>query len=193
MVKELNQLLEEAADFHGHLCAGQILGVRMGMAGLRWLEIDEPIGNKSLIVYVETDRCAADAIQTVTGCKLGKRSLKHIDYGKMAATFVDIHKNKAIRISVPARVRQLAKKYSKKENPYIEAYKVMPDEELFSFEEVIVHFQQEDLPGKPLRRIICENCGEEVNDGREVIVNSRKQCKACSSIPYYKVISTRNN
>lgn len=151
------------------------------------LEIDEPFGNKSLIVYVETDRCAADAIQTVTGCKLGRRSLKHLDYGKMAATFVDIHKNKAIRVSVPAHVRELAKRDSDKENPFMEAYKIMPDEKLFAFEEVIVHFKPEDLPGKPLRRIICENCGEEVNDGREVVVDSRKICKACYSKPYYEV------
>lgn len=187
-MKALNELLEEAGVYHGHLCAGQILGVRMGIAGLKCLEIDEPIGNKSLIVYVETDRCAADAIQTVTGCKLGRRTLKHMDYGKMAATFVDIHKNKAIRISVPAHVRELAKKYSNQENPYLEAYKIMPDDELFAYEEVIVHYQPEDLPGKPLRRIICENCGEEVNDRREVIVGSRKLCKACNSTPYYEVI-----
>lgn len=188
-MKAFNELLEEAASYHGHLCAGQILGVRIGMAGLKRLGIEEPFKNKSLIVYVETDRCAADAIQTVTGCKLGKRSLKHMDYGKMAATFVDIHKNKAVRIVVPAHVRELAKKYSlEKGNPYFEAYKVMPDELLLAFEEVVVDFRPEDLPGKPLRRITCDKCGEEVNDGREIIIDSEKLCKACYSTPYYKVI-----
>ncbi len=188
-MKTFDELLEEAAAYHGHLCAGQILGVRIGMAGLKWLGIDEPFGNKSLIVYVETDRCAADAIQTVTGCKLGRRSLKHFDYGKMAASFVNIHTNEAVRVSVPAHVRELAKEYSSNEaNPFLEAYKIMPDEKLLSFEKVIVHFQPEDLPGKPLRRIICENCGEEVNDGREVKIDSQNLCKACSSTPYYEVI-----
>ncbi|MEK5036758.1 FmdE family protein [Sporosarcina sp. FSL K6-3457] len=188
-MKEFNELLKEAAEYHGHLCAGQILGVRIGMAGLKWLQIDEPVGNKSLIIYVETDRCAADALQTVTGCKLGKRSLKHMDYGKMAATFVNIYENKAVRVVVPGHVRELAKNYSSnKENPYMEAYKVMPDEELLLFEEVIVDFKPEDLPGKPLRRITCEKCGEEVNDGREVVVDSSTICKACYSTPYYKVI-----
>lgn len=188
-MKAFNEILEEAAQYHGHLCAGQILGVRIGMAGLKWLGIENPLKNKSLIVYVETDRCAADAIQTVTGCKLGKRSLKHVDYGKMAATFVDIHKNRAVRIFVPAHVRELAKKYSSNiENPYLEAYKIMPDEELLALQEVVVDFRPEDLPGKPLRKITCDKCGEEVNDGREIVIDSKKLCKACCSTPYYKVV-----
>ncbi len=188
-MKTVNELIEAAASYHGHLCAGQILGVRMGMAGLKWLGMEDLHKNKSLIVYVETDRCAADAIQTVTGCKLGKRTLKHIDYGKMAATFLDINKNKAVRIFVPANVRELAKKYvNNRDNPYLEAYKMMPDNELLAFEEVVVDFRPEDLPGKPLRRIICDKCGEEVNDGREVAVDLKVYCKPCYSKPYYQVI-----
>lgn len=188
-MKNVNELIEAAASYHGHLCAGQILGVRMGMAGLKWLDMEDLHKNKSLIVYVETDRCAADAIQTVTGCKLGKRTLKHIDYGKMAATFLDINKNKAVRIFVPASARELAKKYvNNRDNPYLEAYKMMPDDELLAFEEVVVDFRPEDLPGKPLRRIICDKCGEEVNDGREVAVDLKVYCKPCYSKPYYQVI-----
>lgn len=188
-MKEFEQPLDEAAQYHGHLCAGQVLGVRIGMAGVKWLEIDNPYGNKSLIVYVETDRCATDAIQTVTGCKLGRRSLKYLDYGKMAATFVDIHRNVAIRVSVPGRVRELAKKYCPElENPYLEAYKIIPDEELLVFEEVVVDFKPEDLPGKPLRRVTCDGCGEEVNDGREIVVGLKTLCKACNSTPYYRKI-----
>ncbi|KQL21308.1 FmdE family protein [Cytobacillus solani] len=188
-MKNVNELIEAAASYHGHLCAGQILGVRMGMAGLKWLSMEDLHKNKSLIVYVETDRCAADAIQTVTGCKLGKRTLKHIDYGKMAATFLDINKKKAVRILVPASVRELVKKYvNNSDNPYLEAYKIMPDNELLAFEEVVVDFRLEDLPGKPLRRIICDKCGEEVNDGREVAVDLKVYCKPCYSKPYYQVI-----
>ncbi|MBI2544417.1 MAG: formylmethanofuran dehydrogenase subunit E family protein, partial [Candidatus Rokubacteria bacterium] len=90
-VKPFGELLREAVAFHGHLCPGQVLGVRMAMAGCRALGVAEPKGmGKNLVVFVEIDRCATDAIQAVTGCSLGKRTLKHVDYGKMAATFVNV-------------------------------------------------------------------------------------------------------
>lgn len=185
-LKTLDEWLEEAAAYHGHLCAGQVLGVRMGLTALSYLGIKDP--HKRLIVYVETDRCAADALQTVTGCKLGKRTLKHIDYGKMAAVFVDLEKNVSIRISVPAAVRQYAKDlFPSKKNPYLEAYKVLPEEKLFHIEEVIVHMNDTDLPGKPLRRILCETCGEEVNDGRDIEDQGKHYCKACYEGAYYQL------
>lgn len=185
-LKNLDEWLQEAAAYHGHLCAGQVLGVRMGLAALDYLGISDP--HKRLIVYVETDRCAADALQTVTGCKLGKRTLKHMDYGKMAAVFVDLEKDASIRISVPAIARQHAKDlFPSKKNPYLEAYKVLPDEKLFHIEEVTVDMKETDLPGKPLRRVLCETCGEEVNDGREVEKQGKYYCKACDGGAYYQV------
>src|SRR4030095_7459867 len=80
----LDELLEECGRLHGHLCAGQLLGVRMALLGCSLIGIADPRGvaRKKLIVWVEIDRCMADAVGAVTGVRLGKRSLKFFDYGK---------------------------------------------------------------------------------------------------------------
>src|SRR5438105_14918901 len=112
-MKSLDEYLREAEIAHGHLCAGQVLGVRMAMLGLEKLGIDDPRGKdrKRLVTFVEIDRCATDAIGVVTGCRLGKRALKFRDWGKMAATFVDLETGRAIRVaakeSSKARARQM--------------------------------------------------------------------------------------
>src|SRR5512134_463242 len=93
-------LLNESVKIHGHLCPGQVLGVKMSMLGLREIGITDPKGKdrKSIIVFVEMDRCATDAVQSVTGCSLGHRTMKFMDYGKMAATFVNPKTKKAVRV-----------------------------------------------------------------------------------------------
>lgn len=187
MMKSFEVLLEEAVAYHGHLCAGQILGVRISMAALRWLGITEPKKYRNLIVYVEIDRCATDAIHSVTGCKLGRRTLKHVDYGKMAATFVDLNTRKAIRVWVPEGTRELAKQYCPDSaNPYLDAYRIIPDEELLRLEEVVVTIAPEDLPGKPVRRVMCSVCGEGINDAREVMIGDRCLCRGCVGPDYYR-------
>ena len=129
-------LLDESVKIHGHLCPGQVLGVKMSMLGLRNIGIDEPKGKdrKSLIVFVEMDRCATDAVQSVTGCSLGHRTMKFMDYGKMAATFMNLKTGKAVRVVAKEDAREKAKKYfPEAENKYaaqLEAYKIMSDEEL---------------------------------------------------------------
>src|SRR5256885_10710521 len=97
----LDKYLRDAAQAHGHLCAGQVLGVRLAMLGLQMLGIDDPRGKdrKRLVTFVEIDRCATDAVAVVTGCRLGKRALKFRDWGKMAATFVDLETGRAIRVA----------------------------------------------------------------------------------------------
>src|ERR1700726_2725035 len=106
-----DELLEEARIAHGHLCAGQVLGVRLAMLGCARLAIEEPRGRdrKRLVTFVEIDRCATDAIGVVTGCRLGKRALKFRDWGKMAATFVDLETNRAIRIAAREYSKNLAR------------------------------------------------------------------------------------
>ncbi len=91
-MKSLDEYLRDAEQAHGHLCAGQVLGVRLAMLGLQKLGIDDPHGKdrKRLVTFVEIDRCATDAVAVVTGCRLGKRALKFRDWGKVAATFVDV-------------------------------------------------------------------------------------------------------
>src|SRR5436305_1930513 len=110
-MKSLDELLVDAEQAHGHLCAGQILGVRMALLGLQKLGIEDPRGKdrKRLVTYVEIDRCATDAVAVVTGCRLGKRALKFRDWGKMAATFVDLANDRAVRIAAKESSKSLAK------------------------------------------------------------------------------------
>jgi formylmethanofuran dehydrogenase subunit E len=186
----LPALLAEAGRWHGHLCPGQVLGVRMAVAGCQRLGIADPRSSKRLIVFVETDRCATDAIQTVTGCALGKRTLKFIDYGKLAATFVDTETRRAVRVSALESSREAAQRFAPEESDrhqaQLRAYKALPDEELFHFEPVLVELREDDLPGRPRSRVACAICGEGVNDGREETVDGRMLCRACAGRPYYR-------
>ena len=187
-------LLAESVRIHGHLCAGQVLGVRMAMLGLREIGILDPKGNdrKNIIVFVEMDRCATDAVQSVTGCSLGHRTMKFMDYGKMAATFVNLTTNEAVRIFAKDESRTLAKSYFPDiENKYtaqLEAYKIMSDEELFTIMQVRVSIRPEDMPGRPSRRVVCESCKEQVQDAREVYLDSVTLCRPCADKGYYEHI-----
>jgi formylmethanofuran dehydrogenase subunit E len=190
-ILKFNQLLEESVKIHRHLCPGQVLGVRLSMLGLKMIDIEDPKGEnrKDFIVFVEIDRCATDAIQSVTGCSLGKRSLKFLDYGKMAATFLNQKTNKAVRILAKEESKNKAKNYFPEiENKYecqLEAYKIMPDEELFEWEEVRVDIPEEDMPGRPIRRVQCEKCGEHVQDNRDIELDGKTLCKSCANGGYY--------
>src|ERR1044071_7321776 len=143
-METLDELLERAEHSHGHMCAGQVLGVRMAMLGCREVGITEPRDKdrKALLVFVEIDRCAADAINTVTGCRLGKRTLKYYDYGKLAATFLNTKTGEAIRVVALDSSREVADRcFAEIENKYqrqLQAYKSLTDEELFKVERVAV-------------------------------------------------------
>ncbi len=184
-------LLRESARAHGHLCPGQVLGVRMSMLGLREIGISDPRGRdrKGLIVFVEMDRCATDAVQSVTGCSLGKRTMKFLDYGKMAATFLNLGTGRAVRVCCrdDARVKaaSLFPHIEDRHRAQLEAYKIMPDADLFAVEEVQVRIRPEDMPGRPLRRVACSSCGEHVQDMREVERGGRVLCKPCAEGRYY--------
>jgi formylmethanofuran dehydrogenase subunit E len=187
---DLEKLLEEAKEFHGDLCAGIALGTRMSVIGLTAIGIGDPKGKdrKNLIVYVETDRCASDAILSVTGCHPGKRSMKILDYGKMAATFINMETGKAVR--VVAKDRDKGKEYTPEmveAEPHTVAYAMAPAEELFDMEEVTVDLKPEDLPGKPLRIVTCSSCGERVMDMREVVKEGSVLCRPCAEgARYYR-------
>ena len=188
------ELLDESVKRHGHLCPGQVLGVRMSLLGMRCIGITDPRGKerKGLIVYVEMDRCATDAVQSVTGCSLGNRTMKFMDYGKMAATFVNLATKEAVRVFARDESRMLAKNYFpaivNKYEAQLEAYKIMDDEDLFSVRRVRVRIRPEDMPGRPLRRIVCESCKEQVHDAREVYRDGKAFCRHCAEIGYYEVI-----
>ncbi len=190
--EEFEELLKESVRLHGHLCPGQVLGVRMAMAGLREIGVTEPRGaqRKDLMVFVEMDRCATDAVQSVTGCTLGKRSLRFLDYGKMAASFLNLRTGRAVRVLAREEARETAKKYASevvdKYEAQTAAYRVMPDEELFLVAEVSISPREEDLPGRPLSRVQCQACGESVQDRREVRLGARTICRPCAEGAYYR-------
>ena len=189
-MKSLKELVQEAAAFHGHLCPGQVLGVRMAVAGCRALGVEDPSRSKDLLVYVEIDRCATDAIQSVTGCKLGKRTLKHVDYGKMAATFLNTRTGQAVRVVARDDARERAWGYAPadagKKEAQLLAYQLMPDEELFVLTPVGLRVPEEDRPGPPVGRVRCDACGEGINDRREVKQGGRTLCRACAFGAYYE-------
>lgn len=195
-MKSLDEYLLDAEQAHGHLCAGQVLGVRLAMLGLKKLGIEDPYGKdrKRLVTFVEIDRCATDAIGVVTGCRLGKRALKFRDWGKMAATFVDVSAGKAIRVaaleSSKARARQLYPDIENKNQQQMRAYREMPNEDLFATEWVRVELPPEEFPGYKGERIVCDECGEGINFRREVRRDGKIYCRACAGERYYEPLGS---
>ena len=191
-METLDELLRRAEESHGHMCAGQVLGVRMAMLGCRKIGVADPRGadHKGLIVFVEIDRCAADAVNTVTGCRLGKRTLKFHDYGKLAATFLNVKTGEAVRVVALDSSREAADgAFPEIENRYerqLRAYKQLPDEQLFKVERVRVELPVQDQPGRPVSRVQCDECGEGINDHREVLRDDQTLCRACAGEGYYQ-------
>lgn len=178
-MKTFEEDLQAAVAYHGHLCGGQIIGVRMARKGLELLGIDKPEEFRDLIVYVECDRCLTDAIGTVTGCTLGRRRLKWLDFGKSAATFLNSATGEAVRLAS-------IKKITPPEGvDLIEFFNTIPDEEIFGWSNVKVNYKDTDLPGKPREATVCSQCGERVSDGRQVVKEGRDMCKACAEGTYY--------
>ena len=188
-MKTLDEYLELAAVAHGHLCAGQVLGVRMAILGLRELGIDDPIAErKRIVTYVEIDRCITDAIALVSNCRLGKRALKFRDWGKVAATFVDLQTGRAIRVAAKESSKQAAREMfpeMPKDAGQQKAYARLSDETLFDKKWVKVEVQPEDLPGFKGPRVVCAECGEGINFKREVLRDGRTLCRSCAGERYY--------
>ena len=193
-MKTLSEYLDDAAVAHGHLCAGQVLGVRLAMHGLRLLGLDDPQGKdrKRIVTYVEIDRCATDAIMVVTGCRLGKRALKFRDWGKMAATFIDVETGKAVRVAA----RESSKALAKSMHPEIEnknqqqmlSYREMTDDQLFDSQWVKVNLPPQEFPGHKGERIVCDECGEGISYCREVRQNGKVLCRGCAGERYWEEI-----
>jgi formylmethanofuran dehydrogenase subunit E len=192
-MKNFEELLASSAKAHGHLCPGQAVGVRMAMLGCRLIGLEDPTEHrqiKKILVYVEMDRCAADAIAHVTGVKLGRRSLKFTDYGIMAATFVNLETGSAFRVLSTEEARDLVALYAPgvggKAGQQLEAYRRMPDSVLFRVQRVRVPVKDWDLPGPTRYKAICSRCGQVVRDRREVLLNGEVLCKLCAHGAYFK-------
>lgn len=186
-MQDLDELLREAELAHGHLCAGQVLGVRMAMLGCARLGISDPRGadRKRLVTFVEIDRCATDAIGVVTGCRLGKRALKFRDWGKMAATFIDLESGRALRIAALESAReaagQLHPEIQNRNRQQMQAYRELPDERLFTEQWVRVTLDPREFPGYKGERILCDLCGEGINYERYVARDGQRLCHGCSA------------
>ena len=193
-MRSFDEYLLDAEKAHGHLCAGQVLGVRLAMLGLAKLGIDDPHGKdrKRLVTFVEIDRCATDAVAVVTGCRLGKRALKFRDWGKVAATFVDVNTGKAIRIAAKESSKALAKQMHPeivdKNQQQMLAYREITDDDLFTLQWVKVNLPPEEFPGYKGERVVCEACGEGINFCREVRTAEKVLCRACAGESYYETI-----
>lgn len=191
-LKSFDEYVALAEQAHGHICAGQILGLRMALYGLKLLELDDPTGEhrKRLVTFIEIDRCATDAIPVVTGCRMGKRALKFRDFGKVAATFCDIRADRAVRVvaldSSKQRAREMFPEIADRNAQQMRAYREMPDKELFAVQWVRVTLGPEEFPGYKGGRAVCDECGEGINFKREVVREGRVLCKACAGERYYE-------
>ena len=185
-MESFEELLRQAEIAHGHLCAGQILGVRMALLACQRLGVEDPRGadRKRLVSFVEIDRCATDAIGLVTGCRLGKRALKFRDWGKMAATFVNLATRQAVRIVALENSRELARqRYPEIENKghqQMKAYRELTDDELFQEQWVTVDLPAREMPGYKGERVTCAGCGEGVNFERFVEREGQRLCLSCA-------------
>jgi formylmethanofuran dehydrogenase subunit E len=193
-MKSLDEYLKDAERAHGHLCAGQVLGVRMAMLGLARLGIEDPQGKdrKRLVTFVEIDRCATDAVAVVTGCRLGKRALKFRDWGKVAATFVDTASGEAIRVAAKESSKALARsmhpEIADKNRQQMLSYREMREEDLFDLQWVKVNLPPEEFPGYKGERVVCERCGEGINFKREIRCDGKVLCRACAGESYYEPV-----
>src|SRR5512140_3031701 len=185
----LNEILRTSVSRHSHLCPRQVLGARIGLAGAHAVGLEPPVLNERLLVILETDGCFADGIEAATGCSVGHRTLRIQDYGKIAATFVDIGQGSAVRVAPLLDVRDRAAAYAPGEPRHyfaqLTAYQAMPDVELLSIQEVSLGVPVEALLSRPAVRVDCDLCGEEIINGREVQEAAMTLCQACARGAYY--------
>jgi len=187
---DLQALLKQSSSRHDHLCPRQVLGVRIALAGVQALGLDVPRKDKRLLVIVESDGCFSDGIEVTTGATMGHRTLRLEDYGKMAATFIDVKTGRAVRVAPALDVRERAYVYAPDEHRHyfaqLKSYQVMPDEELLTLQEVTLTTPVEAIVSRPVVRTNCDRCGEEIVNEREVVVNGETLCRSCAGPSYYR-------
>jgi len=189
-MNDLETLLEISSRNHSHLCPRQILGVRIGLAGLSALSFSEPPAGKRLLVILEADGCIADGVAAATNCSVGHRTLRVEDYGKTAATFVDSQTGRAMRVAPALDIRQQACACVPEEPRHyfaqMQAYRILPDEKLLTVIEVELTPPVEQILSRPGVRVNCAICGEEILNEREVHREGLLLCRACAGVAYYR-------
>lgn len=186
----LQELLQATAARHDHLCPRQVLGVRMGLLAARVLHLDLPQTDKRLLTIVETDGCFTDGVAVATGCRVGRRTLRIEDYGKVAATFIDTHTGRAVRLTPRSTARDLAAHYAPEATngwaAYLLGYQRIPDDELLEVQTVQLTTPLEALISTPDARASCAVCGEEIFNEREVVRDGAALCRSCAGTSYYR-------
>lgn len=188
-MKPIKELLCQTTTLHHHLCPRQVLGVRLGLSGANSLGLDAPRRDKRLVVFMETDGCGADGVSVASGCWVGRRTMCIFDYGKVAATFVDTHSGEAMRVAPRPGIREAAWRYAPtapdRWTAQLKGYQLMPEAELLLVQPVILTVNLDRLLSRPGVRVICEACGEEVMNEREVVHEGMTLCRACAGEAYY--------
>jgi formylmethanofuran dehydrogenase subunit E len=187
----LQTYLDKSASNHSHLCPRQILGVRLGLLGLKSLGFSEPPAKKRLLIILETDGCFADGVSAATDCSVGHRTLRVEDYGKTAAVFIDTVTKQAVRIAPTLNIREKACQCAVNEPRHyfaqMQAYQNMPDREMFTITPVALNTPVEDIVSRPGTRVNCDVCGEEILNEREVKQINLTLCRSCAGLGYYQV------
>lgn len=191
----LQTILQTASARHKHLCPRQVLGARIGLAGAAALGLELPRRDKQMLVILETDGCFADGVEVATGCTVGHRTLRVEDYGKVAATFINVKTKQTVRVAPQLDVRTRAQAYAPDEPRHyfaqLHAYQIMPETELLAIQAVVLATPIEVIVSRPGIRVNCEACGEEVINAREVQIGERILCRACAGDGYYRPVAQR--
>lgn len=186
----LPALLEQSAALHRHLCPRQVLGARIGLRAGEWLGLEFPRSDKRVLVFVETDGCFADGVSVASGCWLGRRTMRLVDHGKVAATFVDTKTGRAVRIAprpdLRSRVREGRPDGQKRWDAYLAAYQTWPDEALLTAQPVRLTLDLAALISVAGVRTVCDCCGEEIVNGREVTSSGETLCRDCAGERYWE-------
>jgi formylmethanofuran dehydrogenase subunit E len=179
----LERYLEKAELYHGHICSGQVLGIRMALLGLKLLGLKPEDDLRDLVIFLETDRCVADAAYVVTGITIGRRRVKVFSYGKTAMSFLDLKSGRAFRICVKTSDRPPHSASKAEQLAFWEKY---ADEKAFAWREVKIELPEGEAPGPPASIRTCQDCGEDVLDCKEVVKDGRVLCRACAEGAYYR-------
>lgn len=185
------QWMQTCVDYHGHVCMGQVLGVRLAERGMGLIGTTD---RKKMIVFAENDRCIADALQIMTGTRLGRRSFKLRDYGKMAAVFLNTDTGEAWRVWVGGDLDAIAmgqKVTKENKEEYLRVVLEAPTEQLLKEKKVKVELREDEMPGKPKRVVICVRCGEKVMDSKDVATKEGDLCESCFRGAYYRPLEDK--
>ena len=193
-MRDLQPLLDRSAARHSHLCPRQVLGIRLALAAADALSLTVPRSDKRLLTILETDGCFADGVEVASGCTVGHRTLRVEDYGKIAAVFVDVKAERAVRVAPRLDVRERAYRYASEDRRHyfaqLSAYQIMPDDQLLTVEEVVLVRPVAEIVSRPGVRVNCAICGEEIINEREMFVDGRPLCLHCANGGYYSGIAS---